>query len=72
MANVSHCLRRLRHELEKGEVKSLAMPKLATGVGGMAWSVVHLLIVQHLGDLPIPIFLYSTFAKGQSAVEPGV
>ncbi len=72
MANVSHCLRRLRHELEKGEVKSLAMPKLATGVGGMAWSVVHLLIVQHLGDLPIPIFLYATFAKGQSAVEPGV
>ncbi|MFN9720584.1 MAG: macro domain-containing protein [Planctomycetota bacterium] len=71
-SNVSHCLRRLRHELEKGDIKSLAIPRLATGVGGMDWSVVHALIVQHLGDLPIPIFVYSTYQKGLTAVEPGV
>jgi len=70
LSNVSHCLRRLRHELEKGEIKSLAIPKLATGVGGMTWSVVHPLIVQHLGDLPIPIYVYTTYAKGQQANEP--
>ena len=71
LSNVSHCLRRLRHELNKGEIKSLAMPRLATGVGGMTWSAVHPLIVQHLGDLPIPIFLYTSYHKGEAAGEPG-
>jgi hypothetical protein len=32
LSNVRHCLRRLKHELEKGEVKSLAVPKLDIGV----------------------------------------
>lgn len=34
VANVNHCLKRLRHELEKEKIKSVALPKLATGVGG--------------------------------------
>jgi O-acetyl-ADP-ribose deacetylase (regulator of RNase III) len=72
LANVNHCLRRLRHELEHGEVKSLAMPKLATGVGGLEWTDVHPLIVQLLGDMPIPIYLYATYHKGQQASEPGI
>ena len=70
VANVNHCLRRLRHELEKGEVKSLAMPRLATGVGGLEWTDVRPVIQQHLGDLPIPIYIYTTFHKGQKANEP--
>lgn len=70
-ATVNHCLKRLRHELEKGEVKSLAIPKLATGVGGMTWDHVKPLIHQHLGDLPIPIYVYTTYHKGQAANEPG-
>jgi O-acetyl-ADP-ribose deacetylase (regulator of RNase III) len=69
LANVNHCLRRLRHELEKSEIKSLAMPKLATGVGGLAWTDVYPLIVQHLSDLTIPIYVY-TYHKGQQASEP--
>jgi len=60
LANVNHCLRRLRHEIEKEGIKSLAMPALATGVGGLSWSDVKPLIVQHLGDLQIPIYLYSS------------
>ena len=71
LANVNHCLRRLRHELEKGEIKSLAMPKLATGVGGLEWKEVHSLVAQHLADLPIPIYLYVTYHQGQQASEPG-
>lgn len=72
VANVNHCLRRLRHELEKGEVKSLALPKLATGVGALEWGGVKNLIHEHLGDLPIPIFIYTTYRKGQQAAEPGL
>ncbi len=70
--NVNHCLKRLRHELEKGEIKSLALPKLATGVGGLDWAEVLPLVKQYLGDLPIPIFVYTTYHKGQQAIEPGV
>ena len=70
-SNVNHALRRLRHELETTGVKSLAMPKLATGAGGLSWDVVRPLIDQHLGDLPIPVFVYTTYHKGQQAVEKG-
>jgi O-acetyl-ADP-ribose deacetylase (regulator of RNase III) len=71
LPNVNHCLRRLRHELEKGEVDSLALPKLATGVGGLKWNEVSLLIQQHLNDLSIPIYVYTTYHKGQKANEVG-
>lgn len=71
-ANVNHCLRRLRHEIDKGEIKSLAMPKLATGVGQLDWAKVHPLIKSHLGDAKIPVFVYTTYHKGIQAKEPGV
>lgn len=69
-AAVNHCLKKLRHELEKGEVKSLALPRLATGVGGLAWEKVEPLVRAHLGDLPIPVYIYTTYHKGQAATEP--
>jgi O-acetyl-ADP-ribose deacetylase (regulator of RNase III) len=72
IANVNHSLRGLRHELDAGVLSSLAMPKLATGVGGLDWSVVHPLIQQYLGDLKIPVYLYVTYHKGQQAVETGM
>lgn len=69
LPNVNHCLRRLRHELEKGEVDSLALPKLATGVGGLQWDEVFPLIQHHLNDLSIPIYIYTTYHEGQKANE---
>jgi O-acetyl-ADP-ribose deacetylase (regulator of RNase III) len=71
-ANVNHALKRLRHEPIRQRIGSLAMPRLATGAGGMSWTEVRPLIEQHLGDLPTPVFIYSTYSKGQRAVEPGV
>jgi len=44
----------------------------ATGVGGMEWEKVKPLIQQHLGDLAIPIYIYTTYHKGKQAVETGV
>lgn len=72
IANVNHSLKRLRHELEKEKITSLALPKLATGVGGLEWSEVLPLIRTHLGDLRIPVYVYSTYQKGVQASEPGV
>ncbi len=69
-ATVNHCLRRLRHELDKGHIRSLALPKMATGVGGLSWLRVWPLIQNHLGDSAVPIALYSHYEKGTAAVEP--
>lgn len=71
VSNVNHALKRLRHELDKNTVRSLAMPRLATGEGGLDWDDVRPLIDRHLGDLPIPVFVYSTYHKGKKASEPG-
>jgi len=72
VANVNHCLKRLRHEIEVSGVTSLALPKLATGVGGLDWNEVKPLVQQHLGDLSIPVYVYTTFKKGDAATEPGL
>ena len=72
LADVNHSLRRLRHELEKGEITSIALPRLATGVGGLEWSEVLPLIRTQLGDLPIPVYVYSHYQKGVQAKEPGL
>lgn len=69
LANVNHALRRLRHEVEKAGFTSLALPALATGVGGLEWKDVRPLIEQNLGDLSIPIYVYSTYHKDQPADE---
>lgn len=69
-ATVNHCLRRLRHELAGGRVASIALPKLATGVGGLAWEKVEPLIRTHLGNLPIPVYVYTTYQRGVRAAEP--
>ncbi len=70
IANVNHCLKRLRHELDKGEIASIAVPKLATGVGGLPWSEVKPLIEQHLGSLSIPVYVYTEYHKDVKANEP--
>lgn len=71
-ANVNHALRRLRHALEKEQLQTLAMPRLATGVGGLDWNEVRPLIEKHLGDLPTTVFLYTTYHSGVQAAEPVV
>ena len=61
---VNHALRALRKTLDAESVASLALPRLATGVGGLNWSEIRPLITQHLGDLPIPIQVYVEYKKG--------
>ncbi len=68
--HVNHSLREVHKLIEKEKIKSLALPKIATGVGGLDWNEVYPLIQSQLGKLPIPIYLYSTFKKGEKANEP--
>ncbi len=69
-SNVNHCLKRLRHVLEKEQIESIALPKLATGVGGLDWDEVLPLIQTHLGDLDVPVYIYTQYQKGVQANEP--
>ncbi len=69
LQHVGHALRDLRHLIDKEKFSSVALPRLATGVGGLEWSDVKLLITQHLGDLTIPVIVYATFHAGQAAAE---
>ncbi len=69
LKHVNHALRELRHLIEKERVKSVALPRLATGVGGLDWDQVFPLIQRHLGDLDIPVIVYTDYQKGKRAVE---
>jgi O-acetyl-ADP-ribose deacetylase (regulator of RNase III) len=67
--NVRHALRALRRSLEHDPCTSLALPRLATGVGGLEWDQVAPLIEAQLGDLPIPVLVYRTYHPGMAAAE---
>lgn len=69
VSNVRHALKALRKFVDDEAITSIALPKLATGVGGLDWVEVEPLIVDHLGDLTIPVIVYVTFHKGEAAAE---
>jgi O-acetyl-ADP-ribose deacetylase (regulator of RNase III) len=66
---VNHALRALRAELLTEQVASVALPRLATGVGGLDWAAVEPLIREHLGGGEMKVFVYDSYVKGQKATE---
>jgi len=69
LTNVKRALKSLKKMALKENVTSLALPRLATGVGGLAWDDVQLLIWDELGELDIPIYVYSKYVAKQAAKE---
>jgi O-acetyl-ADP-ribose deacetylase (regulator of RNase III) len=67
--NVNHALRALAKLVEAEKLASLALPKLATGVGGLDWRDVKPLVEHHLGGLGIPVYVYTVFHAGQAGAE---
>ncbi|MBK8160289.1 MAG: macro domain-containing protein [Rhodospirillaceae bacterium] len=72
LENVHHALKALAKLVAAEGIKSLALPRLATGVGGLDWSDVKLLVEKHLGGLDIPVFVYTVYHKNVAAMELGV
>jgi O-acetyl-ADP-ribose deacetylase (regulator of RNase III) len=66
---VHKALRELVARVEKDGYESLALPRLATGVGALDWNDVRPLVDAALGALEIPVFVYTVFHKGVSADE---
>lgn len=69
VAWVGRALGALRKHVEANKLESLALPRIATGVGGLGWNEVGPLVAHHLGTLEIPVFVYTTYRKGLVADE---
>lgn len=69
LSHVDHALKALRKLIDDEGLTSVALPRLATGVGGLAWADVEAVIEKHLGDLDIPVVIYETYQKGIAAQE---
>ncbi len=66
---VNKSLRALAKMAKEEQFESIALPRLATGVGGMQWAEVRPLITRHLGKLGIPVYVYVLFHAGKKAQE---
>lgn len=69
LENVRHALQNLARFIKEENIRSVALPRLATGVGGLEWDDVKPLVEQYLGDLGVPVIVYTTFHKGVQADE---
>ena len=67
---VNRTLKNLKELIQEEKIESLALPRLATGVGSLDWEDVRPLIYKHLEDLDIPIYIYTLYQKGVKADEP--
>jgi len=70
LSHVNHTLHALRSFAQKEKLGSLALPRLACGVGGLNWDEVKQLIEKQLGDLNMPVYVYVNYQKGVKANEP--
>lgn len=70
LKHVRDSLKELVKLVKKESIPSLAVPRVATGKGGLDWEAVKPIIEEKLKDLDIPVYLYSTFHEGKKADEP--
>jgi O-acetyl-ADP-ribose deacetylase (regulator of RNase III) len=70
VSSVNHALRALRKIIVDEKLGSVALPRLATGVGGLSWEEVRPLILKQLGDVAAHVYLYKTYVPGKKANEP--
>ena len=69
LQHVGHALKALAKAATTEKWDSIAMPRLATGVGGLEWKDVEPLVQQHLGALPAQVIVYTTYHAGMVANE---
>ena len=70
--NVREAVRELVKMAEAESFTSIAVPRLATGVGALPWDDVLPVLEERLGALAIPVYIYSEYHPGQIAHEPGL
>ncbi len=70
VTSVNHALRALRKIITDEQLGSVALPRLATGVGGLDWAEVQPLIERQLGDVGADVYVYQSYVPGKKATEP--
>ena len=70
--SVGDALRALAKMAAKEGFTSIALPRLATGVGGLDWNEVAPIIDKRLSDIGIPVYVYVEYHAGEQATEPGL
>ena len=70
LENVNHALRELGRIVREQKLSSVALPRMATGTGGLDWKEVLALIYAQLGMLDIPVIVYCTYHPNLQALEP--
>ncbi len=69
LKHVGHALHALAKLAAAEKFTSIALPRLATGVGRLDWADVRPLIAQHLDPLGVPVIVYTTYHAKQVAAE---
>jgi len=69
-SSVNHSLRALKKLIAAEGLSSVALPRLATGVGGLKWEDVQPLILNQLADTDADVFVYKEYIPNQKAAEP--
>ena len=69
ISSVNHSLRALKKMIAEEGLASVALPRLATGVGGLNWEDVRPLIMNQLADTNADIFVYQEYVPGKKADE---
>lgn len=69
IVHVNQVLRDLAKLIEKEQIESVALPRLATGVGGLDWDEVRPVIYHFLEGVDAKVYLYTQFTKGVKAAE---
>lgn len=67
--HVNNCLKGLHKLIVAEKFASVALPRLATGVGGLDWSEVRPLLLKHLGAIETTVYVYATYRSGVQAKE---
>jgi len=68
--HVNHALHELKKLIAQEGVASVALPRLATGVGGLDWAHVEPLVRAQLGDVEAAVGVYVDYQPGVAANEP--
>lgn len=65
---IQHGLMEFRRDYQKLGIREIAFPRLGCGNGGLDWAEVRPLMVKHLQDLPIKVYIHD-FEKDVGAPE---
>lgn len=72
LKHVRDSLKSLTKIIKKESFTSIALPKIATGVGSLDWKDVWPLIQEKFKDSDIPVYVYTEFRAGKQGKEPDI